>query len=124
MTNLDNLFIGLAEIKRECRERVFDWDKAAKIILERKPYEAWAGLGGDFGNTGDVIYEENNIVTGGYTYLSSYWATPKLLLMDENTLGFEDGEHIPCWKWKDETEWDAHTVWPQSAVNILKGVSS
>lgn len=119
MTNFDVLFEEIAETRRTSRERVFDWDKAARILSEKKPYQAWAGLGGDFCNTGDVIYQEGNVVTDSDTYLSSYWATPTLLLMGEDDFAFEEGESIPCWKYKDESEWDASTTWPKSSIDIL-----
>ena len=91
-------------------KRVFDWDKAARLIKERKPKCAAAGLGGDWEWTGGDIYKNGEIVTDDYTYLSSTWAIPELDL---------DGEIIPCWIWETETEWNSGTKWPKSAKNIL-----
>lgn len=92
--------------------KVFDWDKAAKIIKENNPKLAEAGLEGDWGYTGGVIYEDGETVDV-YTYLMSTWATPALILDGQNS--FE------CWLWEDETEYNAYTKWPESAVQILKG---
>lgn len=90
---------------------VFDWDKAAKLIKERQPQEAGAGLRGDWEWTGGIIYENGEIVEDSYTYLSSTWATPELEM---------DGETIDCFIMKSQTEWDCETKWPDTAKEILK----
>lgn len=105
----------MAQANRGKEAKVFDWDAAAKIIKERKPVWAQAGLEGDFGNTGGTIYDDGEPIVTEYTYLSSIWATPVLMLFDG-----ERDEAIPCYKLKHETDWDAKTKWPTSALNILQ----
>lgn len=101
---------------RGSESKVFDWDKAAKIINdERKKYPdlvAVAGLQDDMEWTSDVIYRDGKCVNSNYTYLASIWAIPVLVI--------DDGDEIPCWKMERETEWDASTTWPESAKNILR----
>lgn len=98
------------------RHRVFDWDTAARIIRERKPEEASAGLAGDWEYTGGAIYRDGKPVPKGdtYTYLASNWAGPELML---------DGELQDCWRYVDECGWDEHTYWPESALAILNEAS-
>jgi len=93
-------------------KKVFDWDKAARLIVERKPEEADAGLHSDWEWTGGTIYENGKPVMDSYTYLSSTWATPELDL---------DGEIIDCFVMESETEWGSGTKWPKSALQILRG---
>lgn len=89
---------------------IFDWDKAAKRIVEVRPAIAFAGLQGDWEWTGGVIYRDGNPVEE-YTFLASIWAVPELEM---------DGEVEPCYRMKSEVpEWDSDTVWPESALNIL-----
>jgi hypothetical protein len=90
---------------------VFDWDKAAQMILEMKADEARAGLSGDWEWTGGYIYEDGKPDFDGYTFLASTWATPEIEI---------DGEVYDCYKMKSETEWRADTKWPESAIDILK----
>lgn len=104
----------LGEENRGNPERVFDWDKAAKIIKERKPDYASAGLLEDWEWTGGVIYENGKPNKSEYTYLSSTWATPVLIISTE-----DDIEKIECWVWENETNWNAKTKWPKSALDIL-----
>jgi hypothetical protein len=91
---------------------VFDWDNAARLIRERKPQTASAGLAGDWEYTGGTIYEDGQPVTDSYTYLSSTWAEPELEM---------DGVTVECWRVESEVpEWDADTKWPESALAILR----
>ena len=96
---------------RGAKLMVFDWDKAARLIKKKKPNIASAGLSGDWEWTGGEIFKNGEPVTDSYTYLASIWATPELDL---------DGDIIPCYKMKDETEWGSDTKWPKSALKILK----
>ena len=89
--------------------KVFDWDKAAKIIKERKPETASAGLAEDWFWTGGTIYKNGRPVKSA-TYLASSWATPVLLI---------DGEEIDCYQPKWYQGWDEDTKWPESALKIL-----
>lgn len=92
---------------------VFDWDKAAQLIAERRPSVARAGLCSDWEYTGGDIYRGGKPVRKDdtYTYLASTWATPELDL---------DGDVIPCFRMKtDAPGWGSDTYWPESALGIL-----
>lgn len=91
---------------------IFDWHKAAKIIKERKPKIARAGLRNDWEYTGGTIYEDGHIVKDPWTFLASTWAVPELNV---------DGEIIPCYimESKNVNGWHEETRWPQSALDIL-----
>lgn len=92
--------------------KVFDWDKAARILVERKPDVAFAGLKDDFEYTGGIIWLGGKPYTHDYTYLASTWAKPLLVLVDEE---------IECWCYEsDVPEWSAETKWPKSAMEIVK----
>lgn len=91
--------------------RVFDWDKAARILKERSPTTAEAGLSGDLEWTGGTIWEGCKPTTESYTFLASCWATPILII---------DDEEIECWTYMEGTGWDADTKWPESALAIVK----
>lgn len=93
-------------------EKVFDWDKAAKIIKERKPKTASAGLSEDLFWTGGLIYKNGKPIKNEYTYLASCWATP--------VLEMDDGAEIECYQPKGYNGWDEHTKWPESALKILE----
>ena len=104
---------AMGEANRGKEPKVFDWDKAAKIIKERKPSVAGAGLSDDWEWTGDDIYRNGKPVPtdDSNTYLASVWATPELCI---------DGEYIDCFKMQSEVpEWDSNTYWPKSALTIL-----
>lgn len=95
---------------------VFDWDKAAQLIAERRPNIASAGLAGDWEYTGGEIYRDGKIVPRDetYTYLASTWTTPQLDL---------DGDIIACYRLQDNSpDWDSDTYWPESSLAILAGV--
>ena len=92
---------------------VFDWDKAARLIKERNPEHASAGLRSDWEYTGGTIYENGKPVIDDYTYLASTWAVPELDL---------DGYVVECYRMEHEVpEWGSKTKWPQSALDILSG---
>ena len=68
----------------------------------------------DWDRTGGAIYANGEPVIDSYTFLASTWATPVIDL---------DGEIIPCYKMQQEVpDWSSDTKWPQSSLNILKGV--
>jgi len=91
---------------------VFDWDKAARLIVKKGADEAEAGLTSDWEWTGGLIFRKGLPDKESYTYLASTWATPQLLI---------DGEYIDCFKMQSETpNWGAETKWPDSALEILK----
>lgn len=100
----------MGEMNRGKELMVFDWDKAARIIKERKATSASAGLRGDWEWTGGTILKDGKPDFDSYTYLASTWATPELEI---------DGEIIECYIMKRKTEWDSDTKWPQSSLDIL-----
>lgn len=102
---------AMGEANRGKPLMVFDWHKAARLIKERGARSASAGLSGDWEYTGDAILEDGEPLESGYTYLSSTWAEPELVI--------DGGDPIPCYIMEDETEWDHNTFWPESALEIL-----
>lgn len=92
---------------------VFDWNKAARLIRDRNPKSASAGLDGDLGHAGGEIYRSGEIIEDKYTYLASTWATPMLKL---------DGGRYECYLMQSEAPYCAEdTKWPKSARRILAG---
>lgn len=79
---------AMGEAHRHERRRVFDWDRAARFIVEYKPRRVEAGLRDDWEWTGGTIYEDGCPVRDDYTYLASTWAIPEIAL---------DGDVEPCW---------------------------
>ena len=112
MDTLAAFAMGMANKDKELM--VFDWDKAANIIKDRKPHLVVAGLAEDMEYTSGVIYENGKVLSGNetYTYLSSTWAIPTLVI--------DNHEEIECYKMKSGTpNWDSDTYWPQSSLDIL-----
>ena len=95
--------------------KVFDWDKAARILRDRGAKEASAGLEEDWFWTGGEILRKGKPLArdATYTYLASCWATP-VLRVGRDTM--------ECWVWGSKApEWDAETFWPESALKIFNG---
>mgnify|MGYP000927357341 FL=1 len=112
MDTLAAFAMGMANKNKELM--VFDWDKAANIIKDRKPHLVVAGLAGDMEYTSGVIYKNGKVLSRNetYTYLSSTWAIPTLVI--------DNREEIECYKMKSGTpNWDSDTYWPQSSLDIL-----
>lgn len=103
-------------IKEGKKHQAFDWDKAAEIIknkyAEHKDLVVEAGLEGDFDITSDVIFE-NGKPTIGYTYLSSNWATPSMILSYDG-----EEESIDCYTEQNE-RFHSHTTWDDGSLKIL-----
>lgn len=103
---------AMGEFNRGKEEMVFDWEKAARIIKERKPEYAAAGLRSDWEWTGGVIYEDGKPIKDSYTYLSSTWAVPELEV---------DDDIIECYRMQSDTPgWGSGTKWPKEALKILE----
>lgn len=97
---------------RDREHMVFDWVKAAKLIKERKPTLAQAGLQGDWEWTGGTIFEGGKPVLDSYTYLSSNHAAPEIDL---------DGDRFPCYCMQsDQPTFGSGTKWPAEALAILE----
>jgi hypothetical protein len=96
--------------------KIFDWDKAAQLFNKKPDEIALAGLASKQEWTGYIIYGNGKPRTNFRARLASTCATPVL---------FWDDEFIPCYKMQHEVpDWGEDTIWPQSALNILKGGSS
>ncbi len=109
---MDNtLAFAMGQANRHKEPMVFDWDKAAHLIKERKPNRVSAGLRSDWEYTGGVIFENGKPVKNTYTFLSSTWAVPEIDI---------DGDIEPCYIMGSTTDWDSDTKWPPSALKILK----
>ena len=98
--------------------KVFDWDMLANRIKdyidEVDRIEAF--LECDRGNTNGCIFSCGSPVNDGWAYLASIWATPRFEITWKN--GVEEG--VDCWRYQEDTPgWDAKTVWPDSALDIL-----
>lgn len=108
---------AMGEANRGNEPKVFDWDKAAEIIRDKKPIWAVAGLEEDMEWTAGAIYQAGKPTYDKYTYLASTWATPVLYMKTGRT---EDLEVIPCYRMEHEVpHWGSGTKWPQSALEIL-----
>lgn len=103
----------LGEANRHKTQKVFDWDKAARLIKENNATDARAGLSEDWYWTAGTILENGEPDMDSYTYLASTWATPELEI---------DDEFYECYVMADQTDWDSETKWPESALKILKGL--
>ena len=96
---------------RSDKPKRFDWVKAATILKERNPGSAHAGLQTC---TSGLIWDEHKPVPEEetYVYLSSQWATPILVI---------DDEEIECWTEEGASaEGSAHIYWPEEALKILE----
>ena len=99
--------------------KVFDWDKAARIIKENGYKHVLAGLEEDWWSTAGRIVVDGEPFTEDYTYLLSFWATPVMVIPTDDDEDDDEDNIIPCWCYKTECEWDAHTQWPDSALQIF-----
>jgi hypothetical protein len=108
--NTEQAFI-MGELNRGREQKVFDWDKAASLIKQHNPSEAIAGLCSDMEYTSGTIWKDGKIIKDDYTFLSSTWATPILVM---------DGEEHDCFKMQSEVpDWNSSTKWPESAKRII-----
>lgn len=103
---------AMGEANRGKESMVFDWDKAARLIVENHAQNASAGLQCDWEWTGGEIFTGGKPNKKDYTYLASKWAVPEIII--------DGGDPIPCYKMAHEVpEWNADTKWPKSALAIL-----
>lgn len=112
-------FLGVqAKIAKGNPQKCFDWDKAAKIIKETLAKHpdliAEAGLQGDWKYTGGIIFEEGKPTNENYTYLSSNWAIPTLILSWND----EEQEEIDCFI-TGEHRFNESSKWDDTSLDIL-----
>jgi hypothetical protein len=115
MDTMTAFAMGMANKDKEMM--VFDWEKAARVIVELQVKNAQAGLAGDWEYTGGNILANGEVVPSDETstYLASTWAAPELCI---------DGVTIDCYRMCSETPgWDAETYWPPEALDILNGAA-
>lgn len=116
MNTLDAFRMG--ELNRGKEMMVFDWTKAAQMIKEEKPKVAYAGLHDDLEYTMGTIWRNGKIVDDDDTFLASTWATPVILLADDDY----EYEEIQCYRMESETPgWNSDTKWPDEARKIIEG---
>ncbi len=104
---------ALGEKNRGKEEMVFDWEKAARLIRDKKPSVVRAGLAMDWEYTGGDIYRDGGPVSKDdtYVFLAGTWAVPEIEI---------DGEISQCYRMKSETPgWDSDTYWPDEAASII-----
>jgi len=115
-------FLGIqanAAKSRGEKMKAFNWDKAAQIIKDKlSEYPnlyAEAGLQGDWNYTGGEIFSDGKPTNSGYTYLSSNWAIPTLLLYNN---GDEIAE-IECHVIQEGTRFNSDSKWDNESIKIL-----
>jgi hypothetical protein len=99
-------------------QMVFDWDKAAELIkthLDKKDLNCEAGLQGDWSYTGGCIFENNKPTSEGYTYLSSNWAVPTLIISFDGEEQFE----LECYTTDETTRFDSDSKWDDISLKLL-----
>lgn len=105
--------------KKGAPQMKFDWDKAAAIIKERFSNHpdliAEAGLQGDWDYTGGTIFEDGKPTNDEYTYLSSNWAKPTLILSCDG----KEQEEIECFTTDEESRFNEYSEWDECALKIL-----
>lgn len=113
-------FLGLqAKAAMGNPHKAFDWDKAAEIIKDRFSQHpdlvAEAGLQRDFDHTGGVIFCDGEPTNKNYTYLSSNWAIPTLILSWDG----QEQEEIECFSLEDNSRFDENSKWDDQSISIL-----
>jgi len=96
----------------------FDWDKAAEIIKNRfnehSDLVAEAGLQGDWNYTGGEIFNDKKPTNENYTYLTSNWATPTLILFWNG----EEQEEVECFT-TNKSRFNSDSKWDDESLKIL-----
>ena len=112
---MNTMMAFMKGVKNKNKEQmVFDWIKAAKLILENNAKYAAAGLRGDWEYTGGRIFADGKPIKkeDTYTYLSSTWAVPELEI---------DGIRVECYCMQSKApKWGSETYWPSEALAILE----
>lgn len=98
--------------------KAFDWDKAATKIKELLPsypnLVAEAGLQGDWEYTGGIIFQDGSPNSESYTYLSSTWAIPTLIITVDDEELFE----MPCYT-NQSKRFNSGSKWDETSLKIL-----
>ena len=115
MNTLQAYAINMASKGNEMK--VFDWDKAVDLIIERRIRNAYAGLQLDLEWTSGEILRDGKPVKDSYCFLASTWAIPVLVDVDND-------EEIPCYIMESKTKYTEDTKWPKSALNKLRGAKA
>jgi len=90
---------------------VFDWAKAARLIMTHQADYAEAGLAGNWEWTVGCIYADGQPYFEGRPFLASVHYTPQLLIA---------GTFHDCFAMENERpEWNERTVWPPEALAAL-----
>lgn len=97
------------QINRHRCDLVFDWEKAARLIREKKPYIAHAGLEDSWEREYRKIYQ------GGLPVYSETFHSPN----KKPVLIMNSSEPIPCCKMEYDT--NGMEPWPREALDILEG---
>ena len=115
-------FLGYDALAKRSNSKVFktfDWDKCAEIIREKlKEFPnlvAETGLQRDWDYTGGVIFKDSKPVSKTYTYLSSNWAIPTLIISNDG----EELEEIECFTEDVNTRFDSGSKWDAESLAIL-----
>lgn len=114
MDSMSAFAMGRAARAAGAEGKVFDWERAARILVERHPNVAVAGLAEDMEWTSATVWRNGAPAPDrDGAYLFSLWATPILEI---------DGESIECWlRPKDAKGWSDDTWWPPEALAIVRG---
>lgn len=111
-------FLGLqAKAAKNKPMMTFDWDKAAEkikeLLLKYPNLVAEAGLQGDWQYTGGIIFENGAPTNEYYTFLSSNWATPTLIITCDD---FE--KEIDCFI-ENSDRFSSSSKWDNQSLSIL-----
>lgn len=96
-------------ISKDKCDMVFDWEKAAQIIKDTRPYIAYAQLEEDWEKETRKIYQGGIPVYSETVHSQKY--RPMLVVNSEKP--------IPCFKMEYDT--NGMEPWPTRALNILEG---
>lgn len=91
---IDALMWAFTKMKTTSTTRYIDWEKAKGICQQYPNAVIYAGLRGDMGNTGGIIYDHGEW-KHEYVYDRSTWATPILEIYPDDYV--EDEIKMECW---------------------------
>lgn len=108
------------DVSRITGLKVFDWNKAAQIIMEAPAGSAEAWITGDKSATRGPIFEHGKPYMGRYkACLASRMGTPVLRLDDEPMECWMDLKDIPREWVYPKMDSPLEIWWPNSALRIL-----